>query len=270
MACSRLLKPTLKEKLRESLTQESGLEEVYTRYAETRPGGSSRSCPDGLFINDPVFEKLFLPFLPINKDARIVDLGCGYGEFLSFLEKMGYTNTFGVDLDPIGLEIARGRGVKNVKQADAILALRESQREFDVISAIDVLEHVPKVKVLEFLRTVYGALRPGGSFLCQVPNLAAFYSPLFYMDFTHETPFTPTSLRQALEIANFEDVRIRPMGPVVHGLKSAVRAGLWWLINSGFRFIQLVESARHDPIDSIFTAAIFAVAKKAQSRNTGR
>ena len=247
----------------ESSMQGTSLEEIYARYSRTRPGISAINGPDKLIsIRKSVFRKFFLPFLPADKNARILDIGCGYGEFLSFLTQMGYTQASGIDLDPTGLEVARNLGVKNVRQAQSLLALREYHEEFDIISAIDVLEHVPKARVLEFLGLVHEALRPGASFLCQVPNLAAFYTPLFYMDFTHETPFTAKSLKQALEIANFGDVRVYPMGPVVHGLKSAIRASLWWMISSGFRFIQLVESARWDPLDSIFTAAIFTVAKK--------
>jgi len=241
--------------------RENQLEAVYTRYAETRPGdavtGQAR-----LSIRLPVFRKFFMPVLSSNKEAKILDVGCGYGEFLSFLERRGYSQIQGIDLDAKELEVARSLGVKNVRQAEILSALCDYHGEFDFISALDVLEHVPKDRVLEFLSAVRGALRPGGTFLCQVPNLAAFYAPLFYMDFTHETPFTATSLKQALEMAGFQDVRVHPMGPVVHGLKSAVRSSLWWAISSGLRFIQIVESARWDPLASIYTAAIYAVAKK--------
>ena len=71
------------------------------------------------------------------------------------------------------------------------------------------------------------------------------------------------SLKQALEMANFNEVKVYPMGPVAHGFKSAIRTGLWRVINSGFRWIQIVESARRDPLASIYTAAIYAVARKA-------
>ena len=66
--------------------------------------------------------------------------------------------------------------------------MRGSVHDFDFISAIDVLEHIPKNEIPEFLDLVRAALRPGGRFLCQVPNLAASYNPIFYMDFSHETP----------------------------------------------------------------------------------
>ena len=62
-----------------------------------------------------------------------------------------------------------------------ITALADYHGEFDLISALDVSEHVPKPRVVEFLTLALGALRSGGTLLCQVPNLAAFYSPLFFI-----------------------------------------------------------------------------------------
>jgi 2-polyprenyl-3-methyl-5-hydroxy-6-metoxy-1,4-benzoquinol methylase len=244
--------------------RETNLQAVYTRYAETRPGAPI-TRRDQLSIREPVFRKFFLPVLPPNREAKILDIGCGYGEFLCFLARMGYTQTLGIDLDSRELAVARSLGVRNVRQAEIASALREYHEEFEVISALDVLEHVPKARVFEFLSLVLAALRPGGTFLCQVPNLAAFYAPLFYMDFTHETPFTATSLKQALQMAGLDDVHIHPMGPVAHGLRSAVRSSLWWTISFGLRLIQFVESARWDPLASIYTAAMYAVAKKGRA-----
>lgn len=241
----------------------SYLDRVYDRYADARP-----HCPlpvntiELLRGKEPAFRKLFLPLLPATKDASILDIGCGYGEFLYFLQKEGYTNTQGIDLDHQQVEIGRALGVKNIQYGDSRKFLVEAGQSFGFISAIDVLEHIPKAQVLNFLDLVRAALAPGGTFLCKVPNLAAFYTPLFYMDFSHETPFTPSSLKQVLQMAEFSSVKILPFGPVVHGAKSAVRSLLWKGITAGLRFIQTVEGGPRDPSDSIYTAAIYAIGEK--------
>jgi len=236
---------------------------AFERYAELRPGHRVLSTPADLLASiQPVFRKLLTPYLPVKKDARILDLGSGYGEFLYFLQRQGYEAAAGVDLDPKQVEIGRSLGVRNLTCGDARQLLRESSGQLDFVSAIDVLEHFPKEKAIELLNLIYAALRPGGRFLCQVPNAAAFYLPLFYMDFTHETPFAPSSLKQALEMGGFVDVRVSGMGPVVHGVKSAVRFALWKLIEACLRFVQTVEGGPGDRLSGIFTAAIFAVADK--------
>jgi len=238
-------------------------ERIYARYSEIRPHVTVPRSKDNLLVGrERVFRKVLLPLLPADKQARILDLGCGYGEFLCFLQKEGYQNAAGIDLNRRQLDAAERLGVRNLRYGDARDALLESSNTLDCISAIDVLEHIPKGQILSFLDTVYGALRTGGRFICQVPNLAAFYTPLFYMDFSHESPFTATSLTQVLELANFTNVRVYPRGPVATSVRSAVRCVLWKLISSGLRFIQTVEGGPHHPSDSIYTAAILAVADK--------
>ena len=244
-------------------TTSSHLDKVYARYGEVRPHHSAPSTVKDLIGGkDDVFRKFFLPLLPVHKDASILDIGCGYGELLCFLQREGYSHTQGIDLNPQQVEVASALGVSNLHCGDSREFLMQADRSFDFISAIDVLEHIPKSQVLEILDLIHAALSPGGLFLCQVPNLAAFYTPLFYMDFTHETPFTATSLKQALQIAGFANVNVAAMGPVIHGAKSAVRSLLWKGITAGLRFIQTVEGGPRGPLDSIYTAAIYATAEK--------
>lgn len=236
---------------------------AFERYGELRPGHDFPSRPADLLAGiEPVFRKLFTPYLPVKRDARILGLGSGYGEFLYFLQRQGYERAAGVDLDAKHVEIARSLGVRNLSYGDARQLLRGSSALLDFISAIDVLEHFPKEKALDLLNPVYAALRPGGMFLCQVPGAPTFYLPHFYMDFTHETPFAPGSLKQALEMAGFINVRVSGMAPVVHGVRSAVRFVLWKLIEAGLRFVQTVEAGPRDRLSGIFSAAIFAVADR--------
>jgi len=235
---------------------------IYQNYARTRPHHPApRSAEDLLTGPGPTFRKRFAPLLPQARDARIADLGCGYGEFLYFLQQAGYRDTCGVDLDPAHVDAARSLGVRNVHRADARQFLR-SAGDYDFISALDVVEHFPKPEALDFLELVRGALKPGGQFLCQVPNLAAFHTPLFFMDFTHQTPFTAPSLKQALEMAGFVNVRAFGLGPAAHGLRSAVRCLLWKSVTAVFRAIQTIEGGPRDELSSIFTAAIAAIAER--------
>ena len=63
-------------------------------------------CSVGYFeINKRSFEKtvneynlIYGPFLPLNKNSKILDIGCGMGQFLSLLKNKGYKNFQGIDL----------------------------------------------------------------------------------------------------------------------------------------------------------------------------
>ena len=235
---------------------------LYSRYAATRPNRSMPACAQDLLAGrEPTFRKKLAPLLPSDKRARILDLGCGYGEFLHFLRQQRYTQTVGIDLDPQQVETARRLGVENIHCANAMEFLA-SAGDFDFISALDILEHLSKPNVLGLLQRVRAALRPGGRFLCQVPNLAAFHTPVFFMDFTHETPFTGSSLKQALELAHFKNVAVYPMGPVAHGMKSAARLVLWKALELSLRALQTIEGGPRDRLCSIFTTAICATAER--------
>jgi SAM-dependent methyltransferase len=234
------------------------LDGLYERYGETRPHHPvPRRAADLLAGREAAFRKRFAPLLPAARSAKILDLGCGYGEFLYFLQQAGYSRACGVDLDAGQVRTAQRLGVRNVLHADARHYLAAA-RDFDFISALDVLEHFAKSQVVDILASIHKALAPGGRFLCQVPNLAAFYTPLFFMDFTHQTPFTASSLKQALEMAGFANVRVYAMGPVAHGVRSAVRCVLWKGMAAGLRAIQTIEGGPRHRTGSIFTAVIAA------------
>jgi SAM-dependent methyltransferase len=245
------------------ISETAGIARIYERYARTRPHHPQPLCAaDLLRGREPTFRKRFTPLLPKAKGARILDVGCGYGEFLYFLQRAGYRHSCGIDLDSEHINIARGLGVRRVHHADAREFLR-SPHEYDFISAIDVLEHFPRHEVIDLLECARRALKPGGRFLCQVPNLAAFYAPLFYMDFTHQTPFTASSLKQVLELAGFVNLRVFPMGPVAHGLRSAARSLLWKGVTSVLSAIQTIEGGPRGELGSIFTAAVGAIGERA-------
>lgn len=44
------------------------------------------------------FKKNYNSLLPMDKEAKILDVGCGIGHFLNFLKEEGYGNTLGIDI----------------------------------------------------------------------------------------------------------------------------------------------------------------------------
>src|SRR5579863_5306975 len=128
------------------------LERIYERYSELRPNiRAPKDEADLLGGREVIYHKVFAPWLPESKQARILDIGCGYGEFLYLLQKQGYGRAEGIDLDRQHVEIGSRLGVRNLRWGDAQAALTEAPDEYDCISVIDVLEHIPRDQVLTFL-----------------------------------------------------------------------------------------------------------------------
>lgn len=208
-----------------------------------------------------VYQRLFGRLLPGGKDAQILEIGCGYGSFLHFLQQEGYRNVRGIDLSDEQVRVARALGVRDVQTAEAGAYLQEHPQTFDLIAALDLLEHLTKEEVPAVLDAVFAALQPRGRLLLHVPNGdSPFASRLRYADFTHELVFTPSSIRQVLHASGFTDVHVFPVEPIAHGVASAVRWLLWKGIKQLIRLYLLVDQGV--PGSGVFTANLVAVAHK--------
>jgi 2-polyprenyl-3-methyl-5-hydroxy-6-metoxy-1,4-benzoquinol methylase len=100
--------------------------------------------------------------------AKILDYGCGSGEYLLRMEPFGH-KLQGVEYDPQLLaELSRrGIGIENV----ATIQDDRWHAEFDHITLAHVLEHVASPDAL--LKRLFRWLKPGGSLFIEVPNAEA-------------------------------------------------------------------------------------------------
>ena len=202
-------------------------------------------------------------WLPPDKTARILDLGCGCGELLYFLRSLGYTQLQGVDSCSEELDRGRHMGLSQLVCADAYDFLGNSQERFDVIFALNFFEHLSKERLIPFLERVRRNLAPGGLVLAVTPNgLSPFSGATRYWDFTHETSFTPASWRQLASVCGFQEIRFEEYGPIPHSFPGGIRWCLWQGIRAGLAFISLVEvGGARDP-SHVYTADMKIILSK--------
>jgi SAM-dependent methyltransferase len=110
--------------------------------------------------------------LPLTRDARALDAGCGSGRTL--LELARYCpHVAGLELNPEAAEVARERGAFDV-HTGRVEALPWEPQTFELITCLDVIEHTPDDTVaLSELRRVS---RPGAWLLLTVPAYQALWS----------------------------------------------------------------------------------------------
>jgi len=160
-------------------------------------------------------------FMPTNMNAEIIDIGCGTGHFLYYLKKKGYNNFIGIDLSLDHIEFCKSNITLNVELADAFDFLHDKINQYDVISANDVIEHIPKGETLSFLGLIYQSLKPNGILLLKLPNMSnPFALESRYRDFTHESGFTEKSIYQVLFVAGFRNISIHEPGIYPKSIKS--------------------------------------------------
>jgi SAM-dependent methyltransferase len=178
---------------------------------EQRMRGSSESVEDRL----REYEELVLPLRnDLKADEgdrpRWVDLGCGQGEFCSLLREWGW-DAEGVDGSPAAAEACRERGI-DVTLAD-VLDYLETRPDDPVggLSAIQLIEHLPRRAWVHLFKEIHRALRPGGALLLETINgqNADAVADYFIADVTHTWPGHPETLKLMAEHAGFEKVEVR-------------------------------------------------------------
>lgn len=165
-------------------------------------------------------EREYKEFLPRNKNIKILDLACGVGYFLHFLEAKGYKNLVGVDCSTSQIETAK----KHLQSSKIILDdvnafLKQNDEKYDRIFFMDLLEHLPKDDIVEFLTLVRGNLNEDGLAIGTAINAASPLSMnLRYQDFTNLVSFTEVSFNQIYRKAGFTDMHFRARFPYVRPL----------------------------------------------------
>jgi len=184
----------------------------------------------------------FKPWLPERKDAACLDVACGTGTLLLALKEAGYTNLHGVDTSEQQVSVA-AHILSAVVHDDAINYLGKHPKRFDLITAIDIIEHFDKNEVFDFVDALYQALQPGGRLIVQTPNAGSpFFGIVGHGDFTHEIAFTPESLQRIMAVAGFAGFEACECRPCFHGLKSGVRSFLWHILRLMLAIFNLVET----------------------------
>lgn len=120
----------------------------------------------------------------VPEGASVLDAGCGGGLFLALLAASGKRVTgHGFDISPTAIKVANDMAEAAGSTGSVLrFELRpvEDQwpnSQFDVVSMIDVVHHVPPVFQKEFLLTACRHVRPGGILIykdmCQRPRWRA-------------------------------------------------------------------------------------------------
>lgn len=245
------------------MTAETYRTRIYNQYVYARTQALAPPTLAELAPRAPMLRHLVREHFPAERDASILDLGCGHGALLHFAREAGYTNLRGVDGSPEQVNAAHRLGIEGVEAGDLHDALSTSANEsLDVVIAFDVIEHFTRDELLQFVDEVRRVLKPGGRWIIHVPNgESPFFGTIRYGDLTHELAFTRTSLAQLLFASGFGDVRCFADTPVVHGIKSALRWLLWQVFRSVLRLYIAAETGDVSNAH-IFSQNMLAIANK--------
>ena len=127
---------------------------------------------------------------------RWLDYGCGAGGLVRYANQFTGANCAGFDTGGF-INRARTAGVPILSEA----ALAARQGSFDIITMIEVIEHV--VDPVSLLRSIASLLRDGGTLFLTtgnaLPHLKSFFAWSYVVPEIHVSYFTPHSLELAYE-----------------------------------------------------------------------
>ena len=166
-----------------------------------------------------------------HRGGALLDVGCGPGYAAAAFAAHGFEVT-GVDVSQAAVDAAAGRGVRAVRMDVARDPLPAGS--YDVIAALEVLEHVPDP--VDLLTRMRERLAPGGEMLVSLPNefhlvnrlrILAGREPLGGHDDPHVRHFGLDSARRLLR-AGGADIRVMRAASIVPpGLAGLDATGAW-------------------------------------------
>lgn len=126
----------------------------------------------GNYARFTIFKEL-MKRIPLKQDAKILDLGTGYGEY-SFSLAQAFPNStvhsLDVDRDRIASlnDAVQKSGINNIKTHCAYTEQLE-EKDFDFVFSVDVFEHISPEEMP--FKAVYDRLKPKGYFMVKMPYI---------------------------------------------------------------------------------------------------
>ncbi|MBD3273442.1 methyltransferase domain-containing protein, partial [Candidatus Dependentiae bacterium] len=193
------------------------------------------------YFKDRIYE-----FLPKNKNIKILDVGCGTGLTMLALKKWGYKNIEGVEIDKKQFESCKKKNLDVKMTDDTIKFLEKRKRKYDLVLALDVLEHIPVKMQINFTTSIYKSLKSKGIFIAIVPNANSVVACRFrYIDWTHKTTFTELSIDFLLRNSGFDTIKIKETGLIKKPkIKEIIKLKSYFKTLIRFLNFKLVRSLR--------------------------
>lgn len=146
--------------------------------------GSSQLLEERMSVYDDI-----LDILPRISSGRLLDIGCGRGEWMKHAAAKGL-KVAGIDSDAEMAAVCAKQGMA-VTTGDAFEVIPTIQDEsFAAVTAFHVVEHFAVSRLRSLIQDFLRVLEPGGILILETPNPESLYvsSSSFYLDPTHVRP----------------------------------------------------------------------------------
>lgn len=148
--------------------------------------------------------------------AKVLDIGCGNGQFLQYMQQQGNYEIYGVELP--GKAALRAAKIPRIHLKIGVLEEDDFvPQSLDVVTMFHVIEHLPEpAKVLQLISKI---VKTGGIAVISFPNIDSWQSRFFKGKWLHLDPprhlwfFTPTDFAAEMNRLGFDNLRTRHFNP---------------------------------------------------------
>ncbi len=212
--------------------------------------------------------------LGLDSEREVLDVGCGSGRNLELLRPFGRVR--GLEPEGPGLEACRARGLGPQEViAGAADALPFGDASFDLVTALDVLEHLDCDQ--KGVAELHRVLKPGGHVLITVPAYRFLWS-IHDEALGHRRRYVASELHALLNAGGFEVLRrtyaislalpaivsfrlAQGLSPALYQ-RGASYVEVPWLVNQALIAALKAEARLLDRVDLPAGASILALGRK--------
>ena len=137
-------------------------------------------------------------YLTKNDQIKVLDIGCGSGLMLTSLDEIG--ETYGMDMSDEALSFSKEIFTGRVEKGALPDQLPYQENFFDLITALDVIEHIDND--VDSISAIRSLLAPGGKVVFTVPAYMFLWSPHDEMN-EHKRRYTLPERKKKLVEAGF-------------------------------------------------------------------
>jgi O-antigen chain-terminating methyltransferase len=163
-------------------------------------------------------QKIYLPYIETIHSKiegfRVLDLGCGRGEFLELLREEG-VSAIGIDNNYSMIRQCEELGLEAIYIDSYDYLIKQKKDSYGAVTGFHIVEHLPLKRIVGLFDEVLRVVKPGGMAIFESPNpenllVSTLY---FYKDPTHLVPIVPDTLKFILEDRGFADVEVKRFHP---------------------------------------------------------
>ncbi len=165
-----------------------------------------------------ILTDVLMTYTDLPSRSHILEVGCGTGGNLSMLSQFGHVS--GIEPHDKARQLASKKGDYEIRRGSLPHDIPFDPQSFDLISALDMLEHVPEDQ--HSLLSLRNFLRPDGWLLITVPAFSFLWST-HDDDHHHKRRYNKTQLLQIVQEAGFSRVVVTYFNTLLFPLAVSVR-----------------------------------------------